>query len=85
MASRFPGRQVPCVPLGPAVRGCSVGPAYFEDLKWKGDDLCLGKRVVASVDQTGPGFRVRMPEVAYQIGPTSPGYVTPPIRWRWQT
>lgn len=33
-----------------------------EDLKWNGDDLCLGKRVIASVDRTGPGFRVRMPD-----------------------
>jgi hypothetical protein len=33
------------------------------DLIWNGDDLCLGKRVIASVDRTGPiGFRVRMPD-----------------------
>lgn len=32
------------------------------DLKWYGDDLCLRSgRVVASIDRTGPGFRVRMP------------------------
>jgi hypothetical protein len=33
-----------------------------KDLTWKGDDLCLGRRVVASVDRTGPGYRVRMPD-----------------------
>jgi hypothetical protein len=35
-----------------------------ENLKWQGDDLCLGRRVLASVDRThpGPGFRVRMPD-----------------------
>jgi hypothetical protein len=34
-----------------------------KDLRWRGDDLCLRSgRVVASIDRTGPGFRVRMPD-----------------------
>lgn len=33
------------------------------DLRWSGDDLRLRSgRVVASIDRTGPGLRVRMPD-----------------------
>jgi hypothetical protein len=40
-----------------------MGHVYSsKDLEWRGNDICLGRRIVASVDRSGPGYRVRMPD-----------------------